>query len=94
MRAKIGIAFVLALSAMSGGCAMTQKMGLPKLRLLTDPPPVVEGLRGGQTEEMWLTEARLAVPPGCTVDSIKVLTDSEASFTFSCFGSGPLGAGL
>ena len=94
MRAMIGIAVALALSTVSGGCAMTQKLGLPAFHIVTDTPPVVVGLRGAQTEAMWLTEARLAVPPGCQIDTVTVLTDSDATFTFHCFGAGPLGADL
>jgi len=93
MRALSALALAVALAA-QGGCAMTGKLGLPAFHLMSDPRPVVEGLRGSQTEEMWLHEARLATPPGCTVDSVKVLTDTDATFSFSCFGAGPLGAGL
>jgi hypothetical protein len=93
MRALSALALAFALAA-QGGCAMTSKLGLPAFHLMTDERPVVEGLRGSQTEEMWLHEARLATPPGCTVESITVLTDSDASMKFNCFGSGPLGAGL
>lgn len=93
MRALSMLVLAFALAA-QGGCAMTKKLGVPAFHLATDPKPVVEGLRGTQTEEMWLHEARLATPPGCSVDTITVLTDSDAQFTFSCFGAGPLGAGL
>lgn len=93
MRAMSCAAVLLALSAL-GGCAATQKLGLPAFHIVKDPQPVVEGLRGSQTEEQWLHEARLATPPGCTVDTVTVLTEADAQFTYSCFGSGPMGAGL
>lgn len=91
MRAMSGLVLVLAMSAFSGGCAVTQKLGL---QLMSEPPIVVEGLRGHQTEAQWIREAKLATPPGCSVDAIKVLTDSDAAFTFSCFGGGPSAGGL
>ena len=82
MRATTGLVLVFALSAMSGGCAMTQKLGL---HIASDPKIVVDGLRGEQTEDQWVHEARLATPPGCAVETIKVLTDSDATFTYTCF---------
>lgn len=91
MRAMSGLVLAFALSALSGGCAMTQKMGF---HLVRETPILVEGLRGAQTESQWIREAKLATPPGCEVDSIKVLTDSDAHFTFHCFGGGPLAGGL
>jgi hypothetical protein len=93
MRAMTCVVAMLALSAL-GGCAVTQKLGLPALHIATDPAPVVTGLRGTQTEDQWLHEARLATPPGCTVETLTVLTEADAQFTFSCFGGGPTGAGL
>ena len=83
MRAISSLVLVFALSAMSGGCALTSKLGL---HLAGDPKIVVEGLRGEQTEDQWIHEAKLATPPGCAVETIKVLTDSDAAFTYTCFG--------
>jgi hypothetical protein len=80
------LALALAVSVLASGCAAT---GLPRLRLQSEPAIVVEGLRGHQTEQQWIREAKLATPPGCTVETIKVLTDSDAAFTYACFGSGP-----
>ena len=84
MRVMTSLVLVFALSAMSGGCAMTSKLGL---HIASDPKVVVEGLRGQQTEDQWIKEAKLATPPGCAVETIKVLTDSDAAFTYTCFGS-------
>lgn len=83
MRAISGLVLVVALSAMSGGCAATSKLGL---HIASDPKVVVDGLRGSQTEDQWIHEAKLATPPGCAVETIKVLTDSDAAFTYTCFG--------
>lgn len=91
MRAMTGLVVAVALSALGGGCA-SHKLGLPAFHLASDPAPVVEGLRGSQTEDMWLKEARLATPPGCSVETVKVLTESDATFTFTCFGGGLNGA--
>ncbi len=91
MRAIASLTFVLALSALSGGCAMTSKLGL---HFVSDPAIVVEGLRGHQTEDQWIHQARLATPPGCAVEGIKVLTDSDATFTFTCFDGGATVSGL
>ncbi|MDX2233561.1 MAG: hypothetical protein NW200_03605 [Hyphomonadaceae bacterium] len=91
MRVVPALVAIVALSALSGGCAVTQKLGL---HIPGDPPVVVEGLRGRQTEAAWLREARLATPPGCAVDVITVLTDTDARFTFTCFGGGPNAGGL
>ena len=88
MRAISNAVLVFALSAMGGGCAMTSKLGLPALHLASDPAIVVDGLRGQQTEDLWIKEARLATPPGCAVEEIKVLTDTDATFTYTCFPSG------
>lgn len=91
MRAFTGLVLALAMSSLAGGCAVTNKLGL---RLVAETPIVVEGLRGHQTEAQWIKEAKLATPPGCEVDGIKVLTDSDATFTFTCFGGGPNAGGL
>ena len=91
MRAFATVTLVFALSAMSGGCAMTGKFGL---KFVSDPAIVVEGLRGTQTEELWIHQARLATPPGCAVEGIQVLTDSDATFTFTCFDGGATVSGL
>lgn len=91
MRACAALTLVFAMSAMSGGCAMVDKLGL---NLVSEPAIVVEGLRGHQTEDQWIHQARLATPPGCTVEGIRVLTDSDATFTFSCFNGGATVSGL
>ena len=92
MRAIATLTLVFALSAMSGGCAMTSK--LTGLRFVSDPAIVVEGLRGEQTEDQWIHQARLATPPGCAVEGNQVLTDSDATFTFTCFDGGATVSGL
>jgi hypothetical protein len=88
MRA-IAASFALLAATAAGGC-----QSLPALRLMPAPKPTVEGLRGTQTEAQWLHEARLATPPGCSVRTVTVLTDSEAAFTYACFGTDPLTDGL
>ena len=86
MRAISGLAVLFVLSVPCGGCAMTGQFGVPAFHLAGAPPVVVEGLRGQQTEDQWLRQARLATPPGCAVNGVTVLTDVDATFTFSCFG--------
>jgi hypothetical protein len=94
MRAIAGIALVFAMSAASGGCAVTGKLGFAGLQFVKEPAVVVEGLRGEQTEQKWIHEAKLATPPGCIVRGITVLTDSDATFTFACFEGGATVSGL
>lgn len=92
-RAFTTLALSLAMAVAASGCAATSKLGIPKFALVSDPAIVVDGLRG-VNEDQFIKEARLATPPGCAVETVHVLSESEATFTFTCFDGGATVTGL
>lgn len=85
MRKTMGFVCALAMAIAASGCAVNSAWIPQPVWRAAATLPVVEGLRAQQSGEPWLNEARRAIPAGCTVMSLKVITESTATFSYACF---------